>query len=110
MQVQTDTAESFEPTAVLARLLWQWLVVGALLAMILPSHASLWMGSPWLLGVAAPAVALLTLTWTRSRIRHGRPAALPATPVNAYRQSGRRGPQARRVRFGSHRPPAARAA
>jgi len=113
MQLPTDAAESFEPTSVLTRLLWQWLVVGALLAVILPGHASLWLGPPWLLGVAAPAATLLTLNrhvvalaWLQAWGRRDLPTASPTAAVDACRRSSWRISQARRTRNVSQRQPA----
>lgn len=97
MRPATDVPALLPPYRVLARLLWQWSLLGLLSLALLPTIFHPWFGSVWVWGVMAPLVSLLTL------FRHAVLAAWTAVLIHRPRRRRvrRAGAQARRTAVGS---------
>jgi len=96
--VAVVTSAAPVPPPVLARSLWQWLAVGALLVLCLPAARgeSAWIG-PWPFWlVGAPLVSLLVL-YRQAVVAAWRSVLVP-TPRRRRPRHG--GPQARRTGYG----------
>jgi len=102
MRTSNAVPLSAEAMVAISRCLWQWLVLGALLSLLLPAASGQWMGTPWFWGVVAPAVSLLTLH-RDALVASLRARAVPAarsraTPAMASWRTPSRSAKARRSR------------
>lgn len=93
MRSPAQAIASVPPCPAIARVLWQWSLLGLLALALLPTPFHPWFGSAWVWGVMAPLVSLLTL------YRHAMLAAWVAVLVHRprRRRSRRAGGQARRT-------------